>query len=90
MHPTNRKEVKPMGETKRRLGLPAVLGVVAVVFAAAVLWAASALAAGGSASGEGDGGTRDSPAAQNVQSEGEGRGDCPERDGESDPASAEA
>ena len=79
-----------MGETKRRFGLPAVLGVVAVVLAATVLWAASALAAGGSASSEGDRGARDSPAAQTVQSEGEGRDDCPEKSGESDPASAEA
>jgi nitrous oxide reductase len=72
-----------MDETKRRLGLRAVLGVFAVVLAAAAFWAASAFAAGGSASGER--GTSESPAAANVQNESEAPvGDCPNRGSDSE------
>ena len=73
--------------TKLGTRLLTVLGVAAVVAVAAVIWAASALAGGGSTAG--DPGTRDTPAAENVQNEGGGpEGDCPERDGEAEPSSA--
>lgn len=75
-----------MDETKRRLGLRAVLGVLAVVVATAAFWAASAFAAGGSASGER--GTSNSPAAANVQNESEAPdGDCPNRGTDSESSS---
>jgi hypothetical protein len=75
-----------MDETKRRLGLRAVIGVVAVVLVVAVFWAASALAAGGSPAGER--GARDSPAAANVQNDGEAPDDdCPNRGRDSEDSS---
>jgi hypothetical protein len=74
-----------MDERRQRLGLRAVLGLAAVVAVVAIFWAASALAAGEPSTG--DPVTRDSPPAADVQNEGDRPGeDCPERDGEPDPA----
>jgi hypothetical protein len=71
-------------EVTRTISVRAVLALVAVVAVAAVIWAASALAAGGSSTGDGGSGARDSPPVANAREDGEARDrDCPNRGGES-------
>lgn len=74
-----------MDDTRRRLGLRALLGAIAVLLVT-VVFASAALAGGGSTSNEQPGG--DSPAAANVQSESEPDRDCPDGRRASDSSTA--
>jgi hypothetical protein len=71
--------VRPVEESRQRLGTRAVTAIVLVVIAAALFWAASPLAAGGSD----ESGVRDSPAATTVGAGSDTQDDCPNRDRDS-------